>query len=256
MGCSRITSPASPVSLSLKCSFSFSQPEYAPLPLRSFCPIYRSVIANTLSVCSGAFCMGNDGLFAHRLFSLPHLESFFVCVCVCCCLCVCACLLTAEWLWWRWRMLTLSESSSLPSLKPEQSCLFLPHFYQSFITGGLGCWWLKPHFCRAAFEYGYIIHTHVYPQHTANKQAQVSVDRSTNAHKAAMGAEEEVNLQEAERICRQNTHAGLNTENGFFHIHPRLCNKDLIHIKEFGLKKGILVFSWWFDELKWRRCWT
>lgn len=154
-------------------------------------------------------------------------------------------------------MLALSESSSLPSLKPEQSCLFLPHFYQSFITGGPGCWWLKLHFCRAAFEYGYIIHKHVYPELRVNKHAQVHADacrmcadRRTNTHKAAMGAEEE-NLQEAGLICRQNTHAGLNAAArsplaGVFHIYSLLCDKDLIH-EEFGLE----IYIWWILIMFW-----
>lgn len=50
-----------------------------------------------------------------------------------------------------------------------KASFFSPHFYQSFITRGTGCWWLKRCYWRAAFEYGYIIHRHWRSMHATDE---------------------------------------------------------------------------------------
>ena len=105
-----------------------------------------------------AFCIGNDGLFAQSLsFGVPFFFFFFLlCVCVCVCLFLCVC--------WQQcvcggvdgcsRSLRAAACRLWSQSKAGAFFFFLPHFYQSFITVGSGCWWLKLCFCEAAFEYG------------------------------------------------------------------------------------------------------
>lgn len=69
--------------LNLKRSLSKHLLASSLLPLRSFCPIYPIFIVDSLSSCTEAPCIDDDGLKAESLFPSPRLERFLaVCECV------------------------------------------------------------------------------------------------------------------------------------------------------------------------------